>query len=171
MDTVHAAELALRLIRSRPLGHWPEELHTWADLAPLLAQAGIHRSPEDDLDDVRALRTALVTPLLSHSDADAAEALNTLVARYGLRPWLDPDSGGAGHRGADNRMSTRLAALVVPALIQARASGLLHRVGVCADDACDTAFLDSSRNARRRYCSSRCATRARVAQHRRRTQQ
>jgi predicted RNA-binding Zn ribbon-like protein len=165
---VDATELALALIRTRPLGHWPEELRSWDDLEPLLDHARLARADNDTLDDVRTLRDALVIPLLSPSDTEVANALNALSIAYGVHPWLDIEHGEACHRGCDERLVTQLAAALVPGLMQARATGLLQRVGVCADAACDTAFLDQSPNTRRRYCCTRCATRARVAQHRRR---
>jgi predicted RNA-binding Zn ribbon-like protein len=55
------------------------------------------------------------------------------------------------------------------------AGGLAHllcedpaRAGVCDRPGCDIAFVDTSRNGRRRFCASRCATRVHVADHRQR---
>lgn len=41
-----------------------------------------------------------------------------------------------------------------------------ERLGVCALDSCRTAFVDTSRNGRRAYCSSRCANTDAVRRHR-----
>lgn len=168
MYVIEVTKLALALIRTRPLGHWPEELRSWSDLDPLLVTARLSRAASDALAEVRALRDALVVPVLSPSDAEAATALNALSVAYRLHPWLDSEQGEVAYRGNDARLVTELAAILVPGLMQARATGLFLRVGVCDDTACDTAFLDESPNTRRRYCSTRCATRARVAEHRRR---
>jgi len=53
------------------------------------------------------------------------------------------------------------------------AGGLAHlvceeptRLGVCAREGCDVAFVDTSRNGRRRFCSTKCGTRVNVADHR-----
>lgn len=53
------------------------------------------------------------------------------------------------------------------------AGGLAHalcedpdRVGTCARTGCDVVFVDTSRNGRRRFCTTRCATRVHVAEHR-----
>lgn len=53
------------------------------------------------------------------------------------------------------------------------AGGLAHlvceapdRLGVCGREGCETAYVDTSRNGRRRFCSTRCATRVHVAGHR-----
>lgn len=168
MEVEDAVQLALRLVRSRPLGRWPEELVTWEDLTPILTEAKLIEEPgtSKDLEAVRALRDRLVIPLLSSSDVEAADALNSLVKIYGLQPKLD--ERGVHHSGKDNKLDTNLAALLVPALMQGRARGLIKRIGVCADSACDTAFLDQTKAKRRRYCSPQCATRARVARHRER---
>lgn len=53
------------------------------------------------------------------------------------------------------------------------AGGLAHlvceapdRFGLCAREGCGIAFVDTSRNGRRRFCSTRCGTRVNVADHR-----
>jgi hypothetical protein len=53
------------------------------------------------------------------------------------------------------------------------AAGVAHvlcldptRLGRCDNDGCDVVYVDTSRNGRRRFCSTRCATRVYVADHR-----
>ncbi|PWK87376.1 CGNR zinc finger protein [Lentzea atacamensis] len=41
-----------------------------------------------------------------------------------------------------------------------------QRIGWCGRDGCDTVFVDTSRNGRRRFCSTKCANRVAVANHR-----
>jgi predicted RNA-binding Zn ribbon-like protein len=56
------------------------------------------------------------------------------------------------------------------------AAGLAHvidggdgaRLRTCARAGCDVAFLDTSRNGRRHFCSVRCANQVNVANHRQR---
>ncbi len=43
-----------------------------------------------------------------------------------------------------------------------------RRLGVCTAAPCDRAFIDTSRNATRRFCSARCANRASVGAFRER---
>ena len=51
-------------------------------------------------------------------------------------------------------------------------SGLLDRVGQCADDRCGWLFLDMSRNRSRRWCSMEdCGNRAKARQHYQRSRQ
>jgi predicted RNA-binding Zn ribbon-like protein len=41
-----------------------------------------------------------------------------------------------------------------------------QRLGVCAAEGCDDVYVDTSRNASRRYCSNTCASRSTVAAYR-----
>jgi predicted RNA-binding Zn ribbon-like protein len=45
-------------------------------------------------------------------------------------------------------------------------AGSGFRLRVCQRAGCETAFLDVSRNGRRRFCSLRCANQVNVANHR-----
>jgi predicted RNA-binding Zn ribbon-like protein len=40
------------------------------------------------------------------------------------------------------------------------------RLGICSSDRCHNAFVDTSPNRSRRYCSDRCSSRANVAAYR-----
>jgi predicted RNA-binding Zn ribbon-like protein len=58
------------------------------------------------------------------------------------------------------------------------AGGLAHalcddpdRIGRCDRPGCGTVFIDTSRNGRRRFCTTRCANQAHVAEHRMRRRQ
>ena len=59
------------------------------------------------------------------------------------------------------------------------AAGLAHviddgagaRLRVCSRAGCGTAFIDTSRNGRRHFCSVRCANQVNVANHRLRQRQ
>ena len=41
-----------------------------------------------------------------------------------------------------------------------------ERIGVCSAEGCDNVYVDTSRNASRRYCSNTCASRSTVAAYR-----
>ncbi len=47
----------------------------------------------------------------------------------------------------------------------------VDRLGICQAPPCRNAYLDTSTNRSRRYCSDRCATRANVAAYRARKRQ
>ncbi|MBB4683532.1 CGNR zinc finger domain-containing protein [Amycolatopsis jiangsuensis] len=106
----------------------------------------VFAAPED-------ARVDLVNELL------AVAACRPYIARHdGKPPHLHYASEGAG---------------VVIRVHAYTAGGLAHlvceepgRLGVCSREGCGVAFVDTSRNGRRRFCSTRCGTRVNVADHR-----
>ncbi|MFF7712117.1 CGNR zinc finger domain-containing protein [Streptomyces sp. NPDC007988] len=148
-------------------------------LAVLLVGHG--ERPEDVTDraftagDADALRAAVVrmTGVLTETDTDrAAHALNALLAECGARPRLSRHDGHGWHlhidRGEDAGWADWL--LASGALALARLLSEHGRIcwGECASPRCTTLFLDNGPGSARRYCSGACASRERVAAHRRR---
>ena len=91
--------------------------------------------------------------------AAVAERLNALLVRYPVRPQLS-DHDGTGwhlHLAEDSAASAVMGLAAVVAELGA------DRLGRCRDPRCGRAFLDTSSNRSRRYCSARCASRANVA--------
>ncbi len=64
--------------------------------------------------------------------------------------------------------AARVRALTAGGLAHVIDDGSGFRLQVCQRGGCETAFLDVSRNGRRRFCSLRCANQVNVANHRRR---
>ncbi|WP_309125117.1 CGNR zinc finger domain-containing protein [Kocuria sp.] len=175
MDLLEATDAVLVLVNTRPVGRRPDGLNRWSDLGPLFAELATHRPtgnppPADDatagIAEARHLREALTAVVLADSPTRAAQRLEELAAAHGTvdhtpgghhRPNLVPGRGSP---------VAELAAAVTPLLHQAVAAGVLERIGVCPDALCRTVFLDRSPARRRRYCSPRCATRARMHRHR-----
>ena len=60
----------------------------------------------------------------------------------------------------------QLTTTVAMGLSQVVAQHGWQRLGVCSADACDDVYVDTSRNASRRYCSNTCASRSTVAAYR-----
>jgi predicted RNA-binding Zn ribbon-like protein len=98
------------------------------------------------------------------------ELVNDLLAESACRPYISRHDGKPAHlhySGKNDDTMRRICAYT--------AGGLAHllcedgdRMGRCAREGCGTAFVDTSRNGRRRFCSTRCATRVHVAHHRER---
>lgn len=122
-----------------------------------------------DLDDVASLAAAL-RPVFEAADAFAAVAhLNPLLAETRMAPHVSLHDGRPPHLHMDPPDSTdveRLRANCLMGLAAVLCDGGRMRLGPCDADACDHVYVDTSRNARRRYCSDRCATRTHVAAHR-----
>jgi len=63
-------------------------------------------------------------------------------------------------------LAARVRALTAGGLAHVIDDGSGFRLRVCQRAGCETAFLDVSRNGRRRFCSLRCANQVNVANHR-----
>jgi predicted RNA-binding Zn ribbon-like protein len=120
---------------------------------------------EGDLERVRELRAGL-REVFAAGDAEAAAArINRLLEWAGATPRVsahdgDPhlhfEPGGAGLAG-------RLAAATAMGLAIVLCEDGVARLGICASASCRDAFVDMSKNRRKRYCSESCASRESVA--------
>ncbi|MFE2141635.1 CGNR zinc finger domain-containing protein, partial [Streptomyces sp. NPDC059456] len=102
----------------------------------------------------------------------AAEALNALFAQYAAPPRLTRHDGHPWHLHVDRGESSGWGGwfLAAGALELSRLLTEYGRItwGACAAGGCGRFFLGTGPGSARRYCSPACATRARVAAHRRR---
>ncbi|MFF0312361.1 CGNR zinc finger domain-containing protein [Streptosporangium sp. NPDC004379] len=136
------------------------------------------RGPGGDLGltagDVAAMREAAarLREVFAAADLDeAAGLLNRILAESARPPRLTTHDGTADwHLHADGEDDAPWAEWFLVSSAMALAMLLTeHRRmpgGICAAPGCDRPFADSSPGSPRRFCSSRCATRARVAGHR-----
>lgn len=101
-------------------------------------------------------------------EADQVELVNRLLLTAAARPHI------SGHDGKPPHLHYASEDAGAVERVQAHsAGGLAHlvceapdRFGLCAREGCGIAFVDTSRNGRRRFCSTRCGTRVNVADHR-----
>lgn len=127
---------------------------------------------EADADGMVALAESLrvVFEAAAGGDLDtAATAVNTLMREMGSVPQLDRARGGgwALHfHGRDPGLVIGWGAGIAAGLALAIGSDLAGRLGVCQADPCDRVFVDTSKNAGRRFCSTRCQSRVKAAAHR-----
>lgn len=125
----------------------------------------------------RRLRTVFENGDAGHPDG-AIGALNTLLAAHRITPLIVP-TDAAGTDSGRTASGWRLhvadrAATVADLLVAESLMGLSilvcdlgpNRLGVCASSTCSTAFVDTSPNHSRRYCSDRCSSRSNVAAYR-----
>lgn len=110
-------------------------------------------------------------PVFTERDLDRqVDLVNELLADSASRPFISRHDDLAPHLHYaldDDDRVRRVKAYT--------AGGLAHlvcdepgRIGACAREDCEIVYVDTSRNGRRRYCSTRCATRVHVAEHRER---
>nr|WP_179660962.1 CGNR zinc finger domain-containing protein [Nocardioides panzhihuensis] len=106
----------------------------------------------------------------ANGDLDtAATQVNALMREMGSVPQLDRARGGgwALHfHGRDPGLVVGWGAGIAAGLALAIGSDLAGRLGVCQADPCDRVFVDTSKNAGRRFCSTRCQSRIKAAAHR-----
>ncbi len=125
-----------------------------------------------DVESLRGAALELREVFAARDAAEAAEVLNRLLAKYAHPPRLTDHADGFGwhlHVDADDDgpwgpwlvTSSALAFAVLLADRQAPPGGL------CAASGCGKPFAHLGGGSPRRYCSTRCATRERVAAHRR----
>ena len=122
-----------------------------------------------DLAAATALREGLREAMAAHHEArdadlpdeleDALAALPLRVAFTGTRPALVPlDPPGTAATGL---------AHVAAAIMDAAAAGSWQRLKVCVEDTCRWAFLDTSKNRSRAWCSmSTCGNRTKTRAYR-----
>ncbi|WP_040806995.1 CGNR zinc finger domain-containing protein [Nocardia concava] len=154
-----AAEIAVRLVNAAP----------GEDLSRLLVSSGYQPvGPIDARQDaelrrwIRELDAVFTNP--------SVELLNALLAKTTGRPYISVHDGRAPHlhyaeetAPVDERVKA-YTAFGLAALFCEDPT----RIGRCAREGCDVVFVDTSRNGRRRFCTTRCSTRVHVAEHRRR---
>jgi predicted RNA-binding Zn ribbon-like protein len=97
---------------------------------------------------------------------EAARLVNEMLARSEARPRLDRHDGEPWHlhfHGAEDSLVTGWAAGCATGLAIVLGSDQQGRLGVCAAPRCDRVYVDISRNATRRFCSTACQNRVKAA--------
>jgi predicted RNA-binding Zn ribbon-like protein len=105
---------------------------------------------------------------VAESEADVLTRLNQLLALARPRPYAT-DHDGELHLHFARRDAPALEQLtttVAMGLSQVVVQHGWQRLGVCSAEGCDDVYVDTSRNASRRYCSNTCASRSTVAAYR-----
>lgn len=102
------------------------------------------------------------------SQADVVARLNDLLALARPRPYATDHDGDLHLHYArpDAPVLEQLTTTVAMGLSQVVTLHGWQRLGVCSAEGCDDVYVDTSRNASRRYCSNTCASRSTVAAYR-----
>lgn len=130
---------------------------------------------DDDALDAVAAAAEELRPLVALRDVDeAARALNSVFEQSAAQPRLTNHTGTTWHLHVDPpAFSWRTWFLASSGLALALLLSERGRIawGLCEATNCGRAFLDQGRGGGRRYCSTACSTRSRVAAHRSRQRQ
>jgi len=105
---------------------------------------------------------------LAETQDDVVIRLNDLLALARPRPYATDHDGELHLHYArpDAPVLEQLTTTVAMGLSQVVIQHGWQRLGVCSADNCDNVYIDTSRNASRRYCSNTCASRSTVAAYR-----
>jgi predicted RNA-binding Zn ribbon-like protein len=125
------------------------------------------------LDPAQAGRVAETSTLvrnvaLADSEPEVMDRLNALLALASPRPYATDHDGELHLHYArpDADAVEQLTTTVAMGLSQVVVQHGWQRLGVCSAESCGNVYVDTSRNASRRYCSNTCASRSTVAAYR-----
>ncbi|MFE7115840.1 CGNR zinc finger domain-containing protein [Streptomyces sp. NPDC057654] len=180
MELAYYSDYAVRLVNSEEPARGVDTL-TSADAVRELcgssAQAA-RRVVDADVTRLRSVRARLRAVFEAANEDDevrAVDLLNALLIEFPVSPQV------SGHEYRDDNGRPKWHMHIADHAVNASASytatacmGLavhlteygVDRLGICQAAPCRNAYLDTSTNRSRRYCSDRCATRANVAAYR-----
>ena len=146
-----------------------DHLSEWPWLLDQLAPADLPL-----LQEVQRELAGLVDASAAGDGPDVVRRLNDLLSRHPIRPRVSGHDETSWHLHVNDDDATAAETMISEALL-----GLAMlvtevgatRLGRCAAETCTNAFVDTSANSSRRFCSTRCSTRTNVAALRRRKHQ
>lgn len=180
MELAYYSEHALRLVNTEEPARRTDSLTSADAVRELFGPTGQPgaRITDSDVARLRAVRTRLRGVFEAASEDDevrAVDLLNALLLEFPVSPqisgheYLDANGRPAWHLHLADHAANATAAYAATACMglafQLTALGV-DRLGICEAAPCRNAYIDTSTNRSRRYCSDRCATRANVAAYR-----
>lgn len=187
------SDLAVRLVNTEQPGLGEDTLTSVAAVRRLVGPGRpANRATEADVSRLKAVRTrlrAVFTAAWEGDELRAVDLLNALLMEYPASPQISRHAartpggsgGGSWHlhladqgvtagtattAGSATNTAAGYTALACTGLAFHLTGWGVDRLGICGAEPCRNAFVDTSTNRSRRYCSDRCATRANVAAYR-----
>jgi len=180
VELAYYSDYAVRLVNTEQPERGSDSLTTVEAVRELFgpAQQVARRATDSDVTRLRAVRTRLRAVFEAADGGDevlAVDLLNALMMEFPVSPQIS----GHEYRDEDGRPDWHMhiadhAANATASFAATAGMGLafhltelgVDRLGICEARPCRNAYLDTSTNRSRRYCSDRCATRANVAAYR-----
>lgn len=173
------ADYAVRLVNTEEPERGTDALTSVEAVRELFGEShAAGRVVDADVARLRAVRTRLRGVFESADEGDevrAVDLLNALLLEFPVSPQisghdhLDDAGRPAWHlhlaEQAANATASYSATACMGLAVQLTTLGV-DRLGICEASPCRNAYVDTSTNRSRRYCSDRCATRANVAAYR-----
>lgn len=171
-DVEHSLACLVDLVNSEGPTDGLAELSDLQDFVHRYRFSDVGTLGPSDVEDVRRLRDLVRPAFGARSEADAAAAVNRLVAAAPVAPRLTDHDDYAWHLHYFTPGATVAEHLAVDggmALAQVVAAGEWQRLRTCEAPDCDQVLVDLSRNRSRRYCDAQsCGNRIHVAAYRQR---
>jgi len=180
VELSYYSDFAVRLVNTEQPKRGEDTLTSVEAVRALFGpgQAAARRATEADVTRLRGVRARLRAVFTAASEGDevrAVDLLNALLMEFPASPQisghdhLDDEGRPRWHMHLADHPANATAGYAATACM-----GLafhltelgVDRLGICQADPCRNAYLDTSTNRSRRYCSDRCATRANVAAYR-----
>ncbi|WP_229324957.1 CGNR zinc finger domain-containing protein [Streptomyces sp. UNOC14_S4] len=180
MELAYYSDYAVRLVNTEEPARGTDTLTSVEAVRELFGAAAqtARRASDSDVTRLRSVRARL-RAIFEAADAGeevrAVDLLNALLIEFPVSPQIS----GHEQRDADGRPDWHMhiadhAANASASYAATACMGLavhltelgVDRLGICRAAPCRNAYLDTSTNRSRRYCSDRCATRANVAAYR-----
>jgi predicted RNA-binding Zn ribbon-like protein len=180
VELAYYSDYAVRLVNSEEPGRGKDELTSVDAVRDLFGpnRSAARRATDADVTRLRSVRGRLRSVFEAASSGDetlAVDLLNSLLLEFPVSPQIS----GHDHRDEDglplwhlhladhpSNATAGYAAIAAMGLAFHLTEYGVNRLGLCEAAPCRNAFLDTSTNRSRRYCSDRCATRANVAAYR-----
>ncbi|WP_414167965.1 CGNR zinc finger domain-containing protein [Streptoverticillium reticulum] len=180
MELAYYSDYAVRLVNTEEPARGTDTLTSLDAVRELCGSSTqmARRLTDGDLTRLRAVRVRLRAVFEAADEGDevrAVDLLNALMMEFPVSPQIS----GHEHRDEDGRPKWHMhiadhAANAGASYTATACMGLavhltelgVDRLGICHAAPCRNAYLDTSTNRSRRYCSDRCATRANVAAYR-----
>ncbi|MEU1278520.1 CGNR zinc finger domain-containing protein [Streptomyces sp. NPDC005805] len=180
MELAHYSDYAVRLVNTEEPVREKDSLTSVEAVRELFgaSQQAARRATEADLSRFRGVRArlrAVFTAADEGEETRAVDLLNSLMLEYPVSPQIsghdfrDDDGRPLWHMHLADHPSNATAgyaAIAAMGLAFHLTEHGVDRLGLCQAAPCRNAYLDTSTNRSRRYCSDRCATRANVAAYR-----
>lgn len=194
MELAYYADYAVRLVNTEQPDRGEDSLTSVEAVRDLFgpAQQAARRAADADVTRLRSVRTRLRAVFEAADEGDgtrAVDLLNSLLMEFPVSPQISghaeahdkthdkthdkrgPDEAGGPrwhlHLAEHAATATANYAAVAGMGLAVQLTDLgVDRLGICQAAPCRNAYVDTSTNRSRRYCSDRCATRANVAAYR-----
>lgn len=180
MELAYYSDYAVRLVNTEEPARGKDSLTTVESVRELFGanQQAARRATDADVTRFRSVRARLRAVFEAADGGEATLAvdlLNSLLLEFPVSPQIsghdtrDEDGEPDWHMHLADHPSNAtagFAAIAAMGLAFHLTSHGVDRLGLCEAVPCRNAYLDTSTNRSRRYCSDRCATRANVAAYR-----